>query len=194
MSARDHLNPQLFDPGPAVEPKLTLRRFFDRASWHGSENPSLPVGKKPGPLHSGTLQAAQERRNYIRWPGEGDHYYPVVPKRVYPTVIDDLEANEAAGTGDSNLYGGEVDPQVTAAYERGETLPYYNHVEDEGSVSYVSPEGGYSTVHDANLGLAEGTGWRPRASLTPRDIVQSGGRLVDGEMDSQLQIRKLRNF
>lgn len=195
LNSRQFTQSRLFDPGPAVPPRMTVERFLDQASWHGSANPSLPVDKKIGPLHSGTLRSAQERRNYTRFPGEEDFYYPVVPDRVYPTVIDDLEANEVAGTGDSALYEGEVDPKVTAAYRQGETLPYYNHVEDEGSVSYVSPKGSYSTVHDADLGLAEGTGWRPRPYLTKRDIAQAGQAIDDAYADpEQLELRKMRKL
>lgn len=192
MAAHDHLQPQLFDPGPEVSQRMPLGRFFDRASWHGSDNPRLPVEKKVGPLHSGTLRAAQERRDYTRFPGEGDHYYPVVPNRVYSPVLDDLEANEIAGTGNERLYDGGADPRARTAFEEGTTLPYYNHVEDEGSTSFVSPEGGYATVHDTDLGLAEGTGWKPRPSLTAREIGWSGAEPV-GERERQLQFEMRRS-
>jgi hypothetical protein len=160
---------RLFDPGPR-NPNLRISDLLENAQWHATDRQGWAenIHSAGVPVHSGTARAALER-------GTGrDVFHPVVPGSPREDTISDRAANaadamyqaregkEASLSVRASASGELANPRHVASLEAGESLRYRNEYEDDGSEAFVSPPGGFSTLHDADLGLAEGTGWKPK--------------------------------
>lgn len=205
---------QLFDPGPAKTPGPDVTRL-DTAQWHGTDMEHWPSGARHTgvAVHSGTPAAAATRGKnlYPVWPS---HF---VPRRregsPHPDdLVSDLTANAAHYHHDRDLglkpsssvidsIGGVQDAEdlddqgpdpVAEELLSGRTIAYLNEVEDAGSTSFVSPAEGYETLDSpsADLGLAKGTQWTPRAHMTHQEARYAGLDLGPDNSRRYVQIRE----
>jgi hypothetical protein len=177
---------RLFNPGPR-NPNLTISDVLENAQWHATnrENWVPDIRAAEMTVHSGSAQAAVERKHMYL---DAEFNYPIAPKSLPESehVYEDVEANLADATylrkkgmqpsdavKDSIGFPHTVAPRAAVtALEEGHSVPYRNEAEDRGSTSYVSPPGGFSTLADADLGLARN--WSPRPYFTDSEMRSQG--------------------
>lgn len=195
---------RLFDPGPSDEGVPSVRNLLAQGQWHGTdvENWTQRVRSAGVPVHSGTIQAAQGRgsdlypvlpRNRMD-PSTGFDLYPddeanfaetrYARKHGLPASHTSLTSGARYAErwrdehpGDTRS-ASDVPTEGVEDLDAGFSIAYRNEAEDVGSVSYISPPGGFSTVDDADLGLAAGTGWRPSPRITQQELRQQAPELV----------------
>lgn len=153
---------RLFDPGPVYDGPLSVRQFFDQAQWHATDEDEHPrwadeVREAGVPVHSGTAAAATDTSV-----GAYGARYPVRPLRPTQDVYPDRVANAAdqsfrrsRGIRSSDSVNTSATSPKTPGVQgavndlaQGRSVRYINTHEDKGSISHVSPPGGFETLRD----------------------------------------------
>lgn len=188
---------RLFPLGPR-SPRLSVPELLENAQWHGTDREDWVTDTRSSglPIHSGTADAAVDRMKFLTEYGgaEKSLYYPVHLSDVLDEEPSPDPVANAADVVYSRRRGLEPTDSVreTASYSRyavhlkddpfllademskGRSISYKNDGEIKGSISHVSPQDGFSTLRDADLGLAKGTGWRPREYFTEAELQAQG--------------------